>query len=990
LKSGNKGMARKRWWCFWMLCIIAIQANAQSPKDQWVDSVFNSMSVNDKIGQLFMLSVSLDEPEQKLSEIENRVTSYGIGGIVYRKSKNNSQTTFTNRLQSQSDIPLLIGVEGFSGINSLSDTVMQFPAALALGAIDNDSLLFNLGQEIGREMKITGIHINFISANVATDSLSNANSLGENTLNVTSKTLAYWKGLQSQNVLACAKYFPIQAVRVQPVEKGLPEFQWSADSAQAYPFQQLISKNIPALMPSAADLHLFRSDKKLVIKELLGGKELKPGFAANWLREHTQYNGAIFIDLEQMLRANKDFTPGDGELFAFEAGNDVLFNSPNIAQAIKKFKKLFKKDGGYKAQLDASVKRILGLKYDAGLNELKPARTEHLLPHLATTDQKLLRTNVYRSAITVIKNDQKLLPVIALENRKYSCVIADDSTKGVIFHKAVSKYIENDLVQVSEKKDIPDFYNALISKQVILIAVFPATTEETIQRLFSALSTKDPGREIIICDFGSTVFRPYAQHFPTVVTAYSDEREMLQTLPEVIFGGLPARGKLSVSFGQIPPGTTIKTENLNRLIYSFPEEAGMDSRTLAKIESIAKEAIDLKATPGCHVLVARKGKVIYEKSFGHYTYEKVTPVTDNTIYDLASVTKVAATLQATMFMYEKGLIDINKKASVYLPELKQSNKKDYTLKDILTHQAGLWPFLPFWAQTMKDSVYLPQFYNDSLSAEYPFVVSEKLFAHKSMRDSLWNWIVNAKVREKPARTPFDYRYSDMGFYILQHLAEKMLNQPMDDFLDQNLYEPLGANTTGFLPLLRFPLNQIAPTENDKLFRKSLLIGTVHDQGAAMQGGIAGHAGLFSSANDLAKLGQMLLQEGEYGGTRFYKPETVRLFAQRQFASSFRGLGWNKPSGVWDGTTSIYASPKTFGHTGFTGTCIWIDPEFDLVYVFLSNRVHPDMTNNKLLSANIRSRIQDVIYQSIFEFCKTAGGEPVAPENSPINAMGGSQ
>ena len=271
---------------------------------------------------------------------------------------------------------------------------------------------------------------------------------------------------------------------------------------------------------------------------------------------------------------------------------------------------------------------------------------------------------------------------------------------------------------------------------------------------------------------------------------------------------------------------------------------------------------------------------------------------------------------------------------------------------------------------------MPEFYSHAQSKEYPYQVSNKLYASVVMRDSLWQWIIKAKVRDKINRTPYDYKYSDMGFYIMQHLAEKILNQPMEDFLQQNLYEPLGANTTGFLPLNRFPPIQIAPTEDDKLFRRSLLIGTVHDQGAAMHGGVAGHAGLFSDAGDLAKLGQMLLQQGEYGGIQYYKPETVKLFISKQFESSRRGLGWDKPvQSDWNSPTSIYASPKTFGHTGFTGTCIWVDPEFDLVYIFLSNRVHPNMTNNKLLTASIRSRIQDVIYQSIFSYC----GNPILDE-----------
>jgi CubicO group peptidase (beta-lactamase class C family) len=263
-----------------------------------------------------------------------------------------------------------------------------------------------------------------------------------------------------------------------------------------------------------------------------------------------------------------------------------------------------------------------------------------------------------------------------------------------------------------------------------------------------------------------------------------------------------------------------------------------------------------------------------------------------------------------------------------------------------------------------------RYYGHRVSEEYPFPVAENLFATRSMKDSLWQWILKAKVREKPSRAAYDYRYSDMGFYIMQHLAEKMLGLPLEEFLQKNIYQPLGASTLGYLPLRKFPFSQIAPTEKDTLFRKSLLIGYVHDQGAAMHGGIAGHAGLFSNANDLAKLGQMWLNKGHYGGTQIFKPETVDFFTARQYENSRRGLGWDKPvASDWNSPTSMYTSSKTFGHTGFTGTCIWVDPEFNLVYVFLSNRVNPDMNNTKILNANIRPRIQEVIYQSIFDYCK---------------------
>ena len=388
-----------------------------------------------------------------------------------------------------------------------------------------------------------------------------------------------------------------------------------------------------------------------------------------------------------------------------------------------------------------------------------------------------------------------------------------------------------------------------------------------------------------------------------------------------------------------------------------------------RIKTIVDEAITSHATPGCQILIARNGKVIYDHSFGGLTYDSLDSVKEENIYDLASVTKVSATLQAIMFLYEKGLIDLNKKLSFYLPELKNTNKRDITIVEMLTHQAGLMPFIPMWTETVKNNTFLPHYYSRVQNEGYPLQVSPDLYAAPALRDSVWSWIGNSKLQTKPPRTPYPYQYSDLGFLLLQRLAERIFNQPIDEFLAQNLYEPLGAYTTGFTPLKRFSAQRIAPTEDDKIYRKTHIAGTVHDERAAMLGGVAGHAGLFSNATDLAKLCQMLLQKGYYGGYRYYKPETVDMFTAKQFDMSRRGLGWDKPvQSEWNSPTSLKASPKTFGHTGFTGTCIWIDPEFDLVYVFLSNRVYPDRSA-KLIASNIRSRIQDVIYDSIFDYCQ---------------------
>ena len=673
------------------------------------------------------------------------------------------------------------------------------------------------------------------------------------------------------------------------------------------------------------------------------------------------------IDVQQ-IQSNAKPKKGVEEKQAFLKGNDLLISPKNIDASIKTIAKAIKKDRVLAARLDQSVKKILYVKYDADLWQNKFIDTDNLISRLHTPEADLLKLKLAEASVTVVQNDAEIIPIQKINNRTFVSVSLGEGNKNEFTH-FLSKYDGFKHYSVKTLSDTVGLSTLLKEKDIIVIGLFPGSAP--LLKDISGLINRLPQERVIICSFSDPTDLNYFKKIPTLIAAYSDEQGIPQAAAEVIFGGIGSQGKLSINISDsLLVGKNIKTKTIQRFAYSLPEDAGMNSTTLKRIEPIAQEAISIGATPGCHILVARNGKVIYEKSFGSLSYDNKIPVSDETIYDLASVTKVSATLQTVMYMHEKGMIDINKKASVYLPELKGSNKEDFIIKDILTHQAGLWPYLPFWAETVKDSIVTKKYYGHEASNEFPFPVAENLFATKSMKDSLWQWIIKSKVREKSPRAGYDYRYSDMGFYIMQHLAEKMIGEPLEDFLQKNIYQPLGASTLGYLPLRKFPLTQIAPTEKDTLFRKSLLVGYVHDQGAAMHGGIAGHAGLFSNANDLAKLGQMWLNQGSYGGVQFFKPETLNFFTAKQYTDSRRGLGWDRPIlSDWNSPVSMYASSKTFGHTGFTGTCIWVDPEFNLVYVFLSNRVNPDMNNTKILNANIRPRIQDVIYQSIFTYCK---------------------
>ena len=980
----NTWRMMKSFFCTLAILTFSLCLHAQTAKEKWVDSVFRTLDTEAKIRQMFVSSLSSHWEKNQLNNLEKELKD-GLGGIFFTSGHPEKQLALTRQYQNEAKVPLFVAVDVVNGLGSKLDSTLRYPLPLAQSAFDNDSLIYQIGQKTARDLRMLGVNMNIgVNANLASPDgdFGWSSQYGDKRAAITQSASAYMKGLQSENMLAGAKYFPIQGLTIKDlIKKDVVVVETRADTAQVGAFLDLFDAGIDAVVAATTDLPVFIEKPKVAKKNKLPGSVLSSAYAGTWIRNNSSYKGLFIVDLRLSKSSNKKIKNGDAELAAFLGGNDLIITDENISPAVRRIRRFIRKQDEYKPQLDNLVKRVLAAKYDAALFAKPVLNEENIVLRLNNADSKVFQRKLIQSAVTVLQNENNLLPLLTLENRRFATVFLGDTTQGNQFQETVSKYVNARHLIVRNEKDLRKTENIFRNNDLIILGVTSATPAMLLDSVARYVRA-DTSKQVVVADFGCTALYNYHDAFQSVVTIYQDGAEFLKMLPQAIFGATAATGKFPASVSTLKAGTSIKTKSLKRLQYSFPEDAGMSSSTLRKIESIAQEAIDIGGAPGCYVLIAKDGKVVYQKAFGHLTYEKQIPVTDSTIYDLASVTKVSATLQTTMFLYDRGLIDINKKASAYLPELRNSNKENFTLKDILTHQAGLWPFLPFWAQTMKDNNYLPEYYSSTLSMKYPYLVADKLYAVSSIRDSLWTWIIRSKVREKAARTPYDYKYSDMGFYILQHVSERILNQPVDDFLSQNLYEPLGAYTTGYLPLSHFRPNRIAPTEDDKLFRKTLLIGTVHDQGAAMLGGVGGHAGLFSTGNDLAKLCQMLLQEGYYGGYQYYKPETVRLFTRKQFETSKRGLGWDRPvQSDNTGVTSMYASQRTFGHTGFTGTCIWMDPEFNVVYIFLSNRVHPDMTNNKLLNANIRSRIQDVVYQSIFDYCKRGVAEPRSESTS---------
>jgi CubicO group peptidase (beta-lactamase class C family)/beta-glucosidase-like glycosyl hydrolase len=943
---------------------------AQTKKEIWVDSVFEKLNTTEKIGQLFMLPVSSKSEEAALSDIRSKIKSQEIGGLIFTDGNARAQARIINELQSDADLPLFIAQESDGGLGMSLDSTLAFPSALVLGAVRQDSLLFELGKNLGRQFNMIGINLNLASANINTPAaqqhILQYQFLGEDPVRVASKATAMMQGMRTQNILTLVKSFPVKSIAVQDVQKDWPVVLPGVDSAQVYPFKKLFSQGAIGFVSGNSEVPLSYASNNLSRRNPFNAQSLSLLFTGNWVKQALRYDGLAVADIRSLPPIQQKNAEGLASLYAFRAGNDIILDPLDINSAIRKIRRFIRKEKRFSEQLDNSVKKILAAKYDAGLWRKPHVDTDNLVKRLNAPHTKLLNEKLQERAITILRNINHTLPIATLDNRRFAYVSTDSTRLQDEFYHILTRYTHADQFNLYPQTEVVDLLNAL-SHDIVIIGIYPQTKPAVFEKLAQLIPLVSKQHEVVLCDFGNEAFLKIAGQYPTVATAYINTPEVIAKMPEVLFGGLAADGILPLTLNpQLMAGTANNTSSLRRLTYSYPEDVGMSSQILTRIDSIAREAIRSKATPGCQVLVARNGKVIYDKSFGYLTYDNKSAVTEQTVYDLASLTKVSATLQATMFLYERGLIDINKKASVYLPELRNTNKEDLTIIDMLTHQSGLLPFIPLWPQTMKDTTFLPKFYSHRKDNAHPFQVAPGLYGSQVMKDSVWSWIIQSKLAEKVPRTPYPYKYSDLGLMIMQHVVEKVLNQSLDDFLHQNFYEPLGAYTTGFTPLNKLANTTIAPTEFDRIYRRSMIVGTVHDERAAMMGGVSGHAGLFSSANDLAKLGQMLVQQGSYGGYQYFKPETVQLFAHKTFKGR-RGIGWDKPvQSDWNSPTSMLASPMTFGHTGFTGTCMWIDPEFNLLYIFLSNRVFPDRSG-RLNTLNIRSRIQDVIYQSMFDF-----------------------
>ena len=944
-------------------------------EQQWIDSVFTSLTPDQRLGQLFMVTAYSNKDAAHVRQIERLVTQYNIGGLMFLQGGPKRQVNLTNYYQSKAKVPLFIAMDAEWGLNMRLDSSMHFAKQMTLGAMSEDKYVYLMGREIALKLKRMGVHVSFspvldVNSNPRNPVIGNR-SFGESKEKVSSRGIAYIKGLQDHGIMAVAKHFPGHGDTDKDSHKTLPVVRSSLDRLQSvdlYPFKKSFDAGVMGVMVAHLHLPVFDTTANTAAT-------LSHNLVTGLLKEKMNYKGLIFTDALNMRSVTRYYKPGEVDALALIAGNDILLYSEDVPTAIAKIKEALTEGKISQAEVDYRVKKMLHAKFWAGLNAYKPVELANLTEDLNRPVSSLIQQQLYEHSVTIVSNKANFLPFRTLDTLNFAAVSFGTREENTLV-KTLQKYAPVTVYSAPHRASANDsafsrLYRNLQSHNVVVVSVhginntpinyygIPETTRNFIRKL-----QENPKQKVVVVAMGNAYSLKYFENSNWLICGYEDNEIAQRVVPQILFGALPAQGTLPVSpTPGLQAGRGFTTLSLNRLRFSLPESVGLDSKVLNQIDNIAREAIAYAATPGCQVLVAKDGAVVFEKSYGHYTYDKKTPVTNNTIYDIASVTKVSATLQAIMYLKDRGKLNLDAKVAQYLPELKGTNKQNLIIRQVLAHQAGLQPGLPFHQRTIDPKV-KDRYYAPTQSLEFPHEVVPGMYAAKDIESIMWKWIIDSPLLTKPkAATNYEFKYSDLSFYILRRVAEKLLNQNISDFMDQNFYMPLGLNTMTYLPLIRFPKESIAPTENDTYFRKSLIWGTVHDQGAAMMGGIAGHAGLFSNALNLATLMQMNLQNGNYGGHQYFNSNVVAEFAKRPYKNNRRGLGWDMANPDGAGATSSMASLSTFGHTGFTGTCAWVDPENNLVYVFLSNRVNPDAVNNKLISYNIRTRIHDVIYKS---------------------------
>lgn len=934
-------------------------------EDQWVEAELAKLSLEDRIAQSFMVACWSNKGKAHLAETEALVREQHIGGLIFFQGEKDNLQEAIQQMQGAARIPLLIGMDAEWGVAMRLSGEPRFPYQQAIGAANDLKLTEKIGYHMGVECDMLGIHMNF--SPVADVNLNPKNpvigfrSFGSDPQAVAKQTAAMVKGIEDAGVISCVKHFPGHGDTDKDSHLELPTVSHSVsefESKDFLPFQSGIEAgtrsvmvahlNVPALDPSGTPSSL----SKPVIE--------------NYLRKKLGFKGLVISDALNMKAVSEKYGKSEVVAKAYAAGCDVLLFPENVKDAIKLIQTKVESGNISKEEVNEHCRRVLRAKYQAIIHKPMVKRKD------PAPERKLIINQVYEKALVCLKNEQDNLPVDRLDREIIRI--------GVGTHTASFRDRLNDYAKVTHYKyytpeeAVRRLKDVKLNPDAVYLLDFHSDGQRSRtnygfgswRKVVDALPENAHASVIL---FGNPLVLQNETDFPktvkSIVCAYENTAAAQERTAQAVMGAFDINGKLAMEINsQWKEGSGIQVKGNGRLKYSQPEELGLNPAKLKEVDDIVAKAIEAKAFPGCQIVVAIDGKIVIQKAYGTTMYENGDSITNAHIYDIASITKIASSTTALMRLKTLNKFDVNMKLGELTPEYVEGTEyADLKAIDLLTHQAGLTPWIAFYKRTMKDGNLDPEIYGKKDNGIFKRAVADNIW----IRDDYWKTMLKIIV-ETPLSGKKSYEYSDLSYYFFNKFIERVSGMGQNEFVEKEIYRPLGLQTMTYLPLEKFSKKRIVPTELDKDFRKQLIHGYVHDPGAAMMGGVAGHAGLFSNATDLAALMQFLLNKGQIGDQSIIKKEIVDQFTACQFCpGNRRGIGFDKPTvSLKNGPTCDLVSPSTFGHSGFTGTITWADPENKVNFVFLSNRVYPDADNWKITKMSVRTEIQRVIYEALFE------------------------
>ena len=971
----------------------------QVAMNQWVDSVFNSLSADARIGQLIVAAVTPGSNDATREIVKRLVTQNLVGGLIYERSTIAEQAEVTNLAQSLAAVPLMITIDGEWGLGMRLKDVPNFQRNLILGALDDDMLLYDYGREVARQCRRMGIQVNFAPVLDVNDNPLNPvigdRSFGESPELVARHAIAFARGLEDGGVMAVGKHFPGHGNSSEDSHKTLPVINKTLqeiNTCELVPFRKFIDAGLSGILTA-----------HLLVPAIDGGKSptsLSGECVSNVLKNQLHFDGLIFTDALNMKGATQ-LLKGSACVNALLAGNDVLLMPENIGDEIAAIKAAVARGIIKQSVIDERCKKMLRYKYALDLTSRQHVNTSHLADDVNSQWSGVLRRQLIAGSITVIKNNDNILPIHNLQSRHIAvATIGNENGTASKFTRRCADYAQVKRFDLDKSGTAARLAEELHEGHFNTIIVEVAGDSEDNRAALNAIVKKCKNVVVVLTckpyeiqNYGTAITH---KHVKAVVLTYENSTLTEDYAAQTIFGGNAASGNLPISLTFKGKKTRYDAGHgihyaANRLGYSIPAEVGLDNRLTAQIDSVCRLGVQQHAFPGCQVIVARHGKVIYKNSFGAIDYNNPNKVDDNTLFGLASVSKATGTISGVMKAFDDGKFRLDDKASQYIPGLRDGDKQDITFRDLLYHETGMPASLNMWNMMMDPNTFNGTLITGAEDATHNIKIMNGSWGHKDAKlrtdilsrvktdkfniaiadglwggrvtyDSIMNRIYHAKLGKKR------YLYSCCNFCLLADAVQRMTHSPLNYYVNNYIFAPLGAYHTMYRPLSKYSRDEIAYTEKDTYLRRQHIHGYVHDELAAFSGGVQGNAGLFSNANDLAKLLQMWLNGGTYGGVRLLKASTVETFTTQKSPNSHRGLGFDKPvvGNPSASSTCAEATPETYGHTGFTGTCFWVDPKNDMFYIFLSNRVSPTRNNPNFGRISARSHIQSLIYRAIRE------------------------